>query len=323
MKPVVTSVTPVNHIIGADLQAQIDVVYTHNDTNDLWFRFDLIPGSHSPVEGTWEKVNKAGGSVRLTYKRSGVSSPGIPSNWQDATRISTQLVWGEGGHGAGALVKRYPNQFTTQQAVTAGTTGKLPHIVSAVPTPGSIPIGGPAQMLVTYNSDVPGYLRMDLKRQSGLTSKSWDPVIGWNEGRYQYIEAGQNKQITLVFADVPANWNPAQGIQACAAQIVWSASGTGAGGLLTGQEKMFWILAPGQGTTDIPPVMTKTTDTRKKDTTIIDDGDKTKDTTVFDDGDTTKATAGGLTQWLKDNWVIVALIGAFVLLVMPSRDKND
>lgn len=66
-------------------------------------------------------------------------------------------------------------------------------------------------------------------------------------------------------------------------------------------------LNPADMSRDIPST-TDTTDT-------ID----TTDTT-----DTTDATvSGGLIRWIKDNWMIVLLIGALALLVIPGRSSKD
>jgi len=318
-KPIVGNWIAVNPTIQPGGSPQIRVAFTPAaDNKNLWFRFDLRQNPGSWIEGTWVQVNKTAGTVTLTYTRGGV--PGIPSDWGGNKQVSldAQLVWGEGGRGSGALIGRKLSLFSIASTTPAGTK---PNIISATPVNGSIPIGGPAQLKVTYNSDVDGYLRLDLKKQAAILSAEGSPIIGWNEGTWEHITAGQNKEVTLTFTNVPTNWRPDRGVRACAAQVVWSSSGSGRGGYVIGQEKVFNILAAGQGTVDTPAVFTTTptpTTTSTPTPTPITTTTPT-DTTPTD----TTTAIGGLTKWLKDNWVIVALISAVVLLVVPGRSSKN
>lgn len=323
-KPIISSWTAVNPTIQSGGAPAVTVNFTPAaDNKPLWFRFDLKQGSDSWLESDWIPVpNKNAGAVTLTYKRNGVQ--GIPSDWGGSKQVNldAKLMWGEEGRGRGGQLSVRTSMFTI--AGTAGDTS-TPVIVSLTPVSQFIPVGGPAEATVIYNSGIDCYLKLDLRGEGG--------IAGWTENKnpgYQHAPAGQNKSIRLTFNNVPANWKPSEGIQQIAAQIVWSSSGSGRGGLLYRDTPIWTILEEDEEVVDdsgnvIIPAKTRDDGTNytKQKTNTGDD-----DTTIFehDDGGVEKDDTNGINgiaQWLKDNWIIVALIGGILLLVVPGHEKHD
>ncbi len=240
-KPTVTSITAVNNTIPISGTAQILVAFTPaDDAADLWFRFDLIPGSHSPLEGTWTKVSKTQHQVTLTFKYGSIAH--IPDNWAAGTSISAQLVWGEHGTGNGGLIQRVPAMFTVESDV--------PRVISMVPVTPYLAVGAVPELRITYEATAATYFRVDIRPDVGLTFK---PAT-WLEGTWVRIsEFGPGQHVVDVAGRaLPANWNPDQlytgsmsGIDAVDGQIVYSKVGSGSGGLLLRSAHMWRIIAPG------------------------------------------------------------------------------
>lgn len=316
-RPIVSSWTAVNPTIQPGQAPQINVAFTPAaDNKPLWFRFDLKQGRDSWKESDWIPVaNKNAGAVTLTYVLNGV--PGVPGDWGGSKQVNLEakLMWGEEGHGRGGEIGHKAAMFSIGGTTPAGTK---PVIVSATPVNGSIPIGGPAQLLVTYNSDIDCYLKLSLRPE---TAWSWTGGLEtWQENSpWTHISAGQNRQVTLTYPNVPNDWVPPD-TKSISAQITWSADGSGTGGLIIRQSHVFNILAAGQGTAQTPPVITPTPEPILTPTPTP--GPTTTPTTTPDT--TPDATAsGGITDWIKKNWMIVALIGAFLVLVVPGRSNKD
>jgi hypothetical protein len=292
------------------------------DNKPLWFRFDLRQNPGTWIESDWIPVaNKNAGSVTLTYTRGGA---GIPGDWGSDKKqipLDAQLVWGEGGRGSGALIGRKPSMFVIgisggQDPVGGGTVlGTKPVYKGVVSsTPVEIPRGGPANLTIKYDSDVSGFLRLDLRPDKGLGATGPGSIFPstWIEGSWTHITAGKGRQVTLSFPDVPADWSPTGSarVNYIDAQICWSSSGSGRGEQIKAWAKVFKVVE--SQTIDGG-------DTEGGGTTDTGDGDTGGGTTDTGGGG---STAAGISQWLKDNWMIALLIGALVLLVVPGRSSK-
>lgn len=323
-RPVVSSWGAVNPTVQPGGAPQITVQFTPaSDNKNLWFRFDLRQNPGSWIEGDWVQVNKTAGAVTLTYTRGGVQ--GIPSDWggNKQVRLDAQLVWGEGGRGSGQLIGRKPTLFNIASA--AGDTS-TPAIVSLTPVSQFIPVGGPAEATVVYNSGIDCYLKLDLRGEGGIANWTENSNPGW-----QHAPAGQNKSMVLRFNNVPANWKPSEGINKIAAQVVWSGSGSGRGNMIYRDTPIWTIVEEDEEVVDqegkvIIPSKTQYKQEEEgytKQKKIIDGDHVEPGPNNTNKGDAGTTTENGILAWLKQNWLPVALIGFFLLLAVPGRSSKD
>lgn len=213
-----------------------------------------------------------------------------------------------------------------------GATGATkPTIISAVPVNTQVPIGGPAQMRVKYNAPLSTYFRLDLQKNPSAMYMLTHPFgEGWNEGEYQYVEAGSNKEIILTFYNIPADWAPPT-IKASGAQIVFSDTQAHNGELLVRNTgNVFWILSPSEAPSGGgQPQMPSTPENPSGGGGTNNGGGGTNGSNGGTGGGGTTdtggggSTANGISKWLKDNWMIALLIGALALLVIPGRSSRD
>lgn len=220
--------------------------------------------------------------------------------------------------------------YYQSSSVVSSSGATKPTIISAVPVNVQVPIGGPAKMRVRYNAPKSTYFRLDLQKNPSTLYMLTHPFPeGWNEGDYQFAEAGTNKEIILTFYNIPADWAPPT-IKASGSQIVFSDSGSGNGELLVRNTgNVFWILSPdeapatetpGGGNGTSKPQMPSTPKNPSSGGGV--DGTGGGDTGGTTDTGGGGSTASGISQWIKDNWMIVLLIGALALLVVPGRSSK-